>query len=157
MSLLAGVPEHVGLALAGELYSPSLDQIQRCLILDSLSSAAAEIAHPGSVLMALPGPTSGSGSGGGGAGLVKAAAPLPPQQLPPQQLLQQKQQQPAPLLPATTADGSKRLGRVTRVAPRSLAVKQQMAAAAGVAAQHRNIFPPLALKWAAALLKECDR
>eukprot|EP00887_Chlorella_sp_A99_P006750 scaffold3.g6750.t1 len=141
VSLLAGAPEAAGLALAGELYSPSLDQRQRCLVLDCMASAAAELAHPGSVLKALPAPAGGGGRGGGvRAGAAPAEAP-PPE---------------PPLLPSTTADGRRRLGRVTRVAPRSLAVRQQ-AAAAAAAAQRANRFPPVALKWAAALLKECDR
>ena len=54
----------------------------------------------------------------------------------------------------TTADGAKRVGTVTRLASRSLAAAARRAGTGP--AEHVNRFPPLALKWAAALLKRCD-
>ena len=59
------------------------------------------------------------------------------------------------LLLERTADGSKRLGTVTRIAARTLATRQREAG--GRRVEQVNPFPRVALKWAAALLRECDQ
>ncbi|KAL4458913.1 hypothetical protein ABPG75_013778 [Micractinium tetrahymenae] len=149
VSLLVGAPEPAGLALAAELYGPSMDVYQRAMIMDGMAAAAAEMAKPGASLPPLPGlhpqpaPTwqlGGPATQAVAAAAAAAAAGLTPEQ---QRLL------------TTTADGSKRLGRVTRIASRSLAARQRGGAGAAPAG-HVNRFPPIALKWAAALLRHCD-
>lgn len=85
------------------------DVYQRAMILDSMAAAAAEISKPGSALPPLPGlhpkppPALASEAS---VRAAAAAAGLSPEQ---QRLL------------TTTADGSKRVGTVTRLASRSLA------------------------------------
>lgn len=46
MALLVAVPEVVGASLASELYSPHLDVHQRMLILETLATAAQQMADP---------------------------------------------------------------------------------------------------------------
>ena len=88
------------------------DVYQRALILDGMAAAASEISKPGSALPPLPGlhkqpPKQLSGPAAErAAAAAAAAAGLTPEQ---QRLL------------TTTADGSERVGRVTRLASRSLA------------------------------------
>lgn len=86
---------------------------QRAMILDGMAAAAAEIAKPGASLPPLPGLHKKPARQLGGAAAraevavaTAAAAGLTPEQ---QRLL------------TTTADGSRRVGTVTRLASRSLA------------------------------------
>ncbi|PSC76828.1 telomere length regulation TEL2-like protein [Micractinium conductrix] len=147
VSLLVGAPEPAGLALAAEMYGPSMDVYQRAMILDGMAAAASEIAKPGSALPPLPGLrtaaapqlASPAAARAEAVAAAAAAAGLMPEQ---QRLL------------TTTADGAKRVGTVTRLASRSLAAAARRAGTGP--AEHVNRFPPLALKWAAALLKRCD-
>ncbi len=111
-----------------------------------MAAAAAEIAKPGSALPQLP-------------GLRPQPAPAQPLRGAPARAITDAEAAAAGLTPeqrrllTTTADGSKRVGRVTRIASRSLAALQR---GAGAPAGHVNRFPPIALKWAAALLRHCD-
>lgn len=89
-----------------------VDVYQRAMILDGMAAAAAEIAKPGASLPPLPGlhkqppkPLS-AGAARAQASAAAAAAGLTPEQ---ERLL------------TTTADGSRRVGTVTRLASRSLA------------------------------------
>jgi telomere length regulation protein len=130
VALTAAAPEPVGLSLAAEVYSPSLDVQQRSRALAVMAAAAQELASPGSILKALEG-----GSDGSGTEITKST----------QKYLQGEK------VPG-------KAGRVVRASERSLAA----AAAEGKGNQNlssvskANRFPPVALKWAAALLKECD-
>lgn len=123
------------------------DVYQRAMIMDGMAAAAAEIAKPGASLPPLPGlhpapaPARQLGSAAAQAAAdaaAAAAAGLTAEQ--------------ARLL-TTTAHGSRRVGRVTRIASRSLAARQR---GTGAPAGRVNRFPPIALKWAAALLRHCD-
>lgn len=68
VATLGAEPQRGGIALASELYSPSLDTHQRVLILDALSSAALELAGR------VPGR---AGLGGGRGPGARARPPLP--------------------------------------------------------------------------------
>ena len=47
MALLVAVPDVAGASLTSELYSPHLDVHQRMLILETLATAAQQMANPG--------------------------------------------------------------------------------------------------------------
>jgi hypothetical protein len=99
--------------------SPDADVFQRAMVLDGMSAAAAELAHPGSALPPLPGlqPAApaqlpASAARDAEADAAAAAAGL---------TLEQRR------LLTTTLDGSKRVGRVTRIASRSLTAASRQA------------------------------
>ena len=57
MALLVAVPDVAGASLTSELYSPHLDVHQRMLILETLATAAQQMANPGLKLEASRGQT----------------------------------------------------------------------------------------------------
>jgi hypothetical protein len=124
VALAVAAPEPVGLALAAEVYSPSMDMQGRSRALQTLATAAGELAASGSFLKHLPGIDDDLASGD----VATKDAPV-----------------------------SRPLGRVTWRSERSLAAQSRSAA---VSSHHHkprvNRFPSVALKWAAALLKDCD-
>ncbi len=126
VALAAGAPEEAGLALAEEFYSPSLDTAQRALALGALGAAAREVAAPGSYLGALPGIADARG---GAPGRLGGPGDGP------------------------AAASAAPAGRLVRASERSLAAGR---AAARAPAPRANRFPPVALRWAAALLRHCD-
>lgn len=131
VALTAAVPEAVGLSLAAEVYSPSLDMQQRSRALAVMATAAQELSSPGSVLKALKGKEEGSNSIHDNGERSKST----------QRYLQGEK------LPG-------KAGRVVRASQRSLAAASSEPHQKS--ATQANRFPPIALKWAAALLKECD-
>ncbi|KAL4535752.1 hypothetical protein Ndes2437A_g06448 [Nannochloris sp. 'desiccata'] len=129
VALTAAVPEAVGLSLAAEVYSPSLDMQQRSRALAVMAASAQELSSPGSVLKALEG--EGSDNIDDNGELSKST----------QRYLQGEK------VPG-------KAGRVVRASERSLAAAH--AELHQKSTTKANRFPPIALKWAAALLKECD-
>ncbi len=127
VALTAAVPESVGLSLAAEVYSPSLDVQQRSRALAVMAAAAQELSFPGSILKSLEG-TDGASSGGEISSSKSTQRYLQGEKVP------------------------GKAGRVTRASERSLAASS----AAATSGNKINRFPPIALKWAVALLKECD-
>lgn len=150
VAVVTAVPEQCGVALATEFYSPSLDTSQRAMLLQALSTAAHEIAAPGSFLKPLPGITSplalsdSTSQGGSSGSFQPSRGALAGPQLDPGGGAARGS---SSLGSSTT----RRVGTVTRASERSLAAGRRPAPAA-----HANRFPPLALQWAAALLSECD-
>lgn len=59
VALLVAVPDVAGASLTSELYSPHLDVHQRMLILETLATAAQQMANPGLKLEAGRGQTDG--------------------------------------------------------------------------------------------------
>lgn len=126
VALTVAAPEPVGLQLAADVYSPSMDVQQRSRALAVLGTAAEELASPGSVLKPLPGTEKGPRNKGNS-------------------YLEQ-------------GSSERKAGKVVRASERSLAAhnRQEKASTGSSKQPHANRFPPIALKWAAALLKECD-
>ncbi|KAL4542152.1 hypothetical protein Ndes2526B_g06634 [Nannochloris sp. 'desiccata'] len=129
VALTAAVPDAVGLSLAAEVYSPSLDMQQRSRALAVMAVSAQELSSPGSVLKALE--EEGSDNIDDNGELSKST----------QRYLQGEK------VPG-------KAGRVVRASERSLAAAH--AELHQKSTTKSNRFPPIALKWAAALLKECD-
>ena len=129
VALTAAAPEPVGLSLASEVYSPSLDVQQRSRALAVMAAAAQEISSPGSILKSL------ENSNNNGENEPSKST----------QWYLQGEKVPG------------KAGRVVRASERSL--EKSAAAARGeptTPINKGNRFPPIALKWAAALLKEID-
>ncbi|KAF8067273.1 Telo2 [Scenedesmus sp. PABB004] len=165
-AVLSLAPLTAGDTMIAELYSPHLDQYQRVLILDALAAAAMEMSDPRRA------PRLAAGSPGAApallppAGARRAAAP------PPRALAGGAPGGASPAgeggvegepagagggaaaAPGLVAARSRVWGKV------SLAKQQEQAAAggagAGAARTFRNRFAPVAVRWASALLKECD-
>ena len=126
VAITAASPESVGLELAAELYSPSLDMQQRARALAVMASAAEEISSPGSYLKPLPGITT--------SGTTNTLN-----------------------LESSSGNNERRAGRVVRASTRSLAAALQNTTSHHKTQQPQaNHFPPIALKWTVALLRECD-
>jgi telomere length regulation protein len=140
VTLLLEVPEQAGLTIASHVYSPSLDMHQRVLALNALSTAAEELAHPGKHL----------------------AITTRKQQC------EGDEERRRRVSSGMTVDGQQRIGRVTWMAQQTLANLQQQQEMMRIGSNSNsnsssqyvptsiNRFPSVALKWAAALLKECD-
>jgi hypothetical protein len=138
VALLTEVPEQAGLTIASHVYSPSLDMHQRVLALSALSTAAEELAHPGKHLAI----TTRKQQCEGDEGRRRRVSS------------------------GMTVDGQQRIGRVTWMAQQTLANLQQQQEMMRIGSNSNsssqyvptsiNKFPSVALKWAAALLKECD-
>jgi Telomere length regulation protein len=135
VALTAAVPEEAGLSLAAEVYSPSLDVQQRSRALAVMAAAAQELSSPGSILKTLE--ESGVDNMNN------------------RELSKSTQR----YLQGEKVPG--KAGRVVRASERSLAAVsntelQQQGQSKKINSLKANRFPPIALKWAAALLKECD-
>ena len=114
-------PEPVGLMLADQVYSPSLDVQQRVRALGVMAASAAEITSPGTALKAID--SSGSGSSGSSK-------------------------------KSSTKTLGKKVGTVTkRKQPPS---SSTTTIKTKTHQQVENRFPPIALKWANALLRQVD-
>ena len=133
VALTVAAPEGVGLQLAIDVYSPSMDIQQRSRALAVLGTAAEELSSPGSILKPLPGLSNNNNNNNS---LEQPAYNNSQQQR------------------TNTRDG--KAGRVVRASERSLAAQQKKVGPLRKNEPHANRFPPIALKWAAALLKECD-
>ncbi|KAL0019958.1 hypothetical protein WJX79_006691 [Trebouxia sp. C0005] len=129
VALLVAVPEMAGASLTSELYSPHLDVHQRMLILETLATAAQQMANPRLRL--------GAGRGQTGSQSDKLGV------------------SDAPSSGRVADEGSRQLGKSRRWGVKSLE-KQQQAAANLAPKAPPNAFPSVALPWAAALLKDCD-
>ncbi|DBA73958.1 hypothetical protein WJX77_002142 [Trebouxia sp. C0004] len=129
VALLVAVPQVVGASLTSELYSPHLDVHQRMLILETLATAAQQMADPRLRLGAGRGQTGSQSDRLGGLDASSSGR--------------------------VAVEGSRQVGRCRRWGVKSLE-KQQQAAATLAPRALPNAFPSVALPWAAALLKDCD-
>lgn len=124
VSLTAALPEPVGLGLIEEFFSPSNDVLGRARALAVLSSAASEIASPGSYLNSISKLQTASMKDTG-------AETSEPQNI-----------------------GDKFSGVVRWRAEHSLS--RHSSSKEYNSSSQRNLFPPVAIKWAAALLRDAD-
>ncbi|KAA6428351.1 MAG: hypothetical protein FRX49_01946 [Trebouxia sp. A1-2] len=149
VALLVAVPEMAGASLTSELYSPHLDVHQRMLILETLATAAQQMANPRLRLGAGRGQT-GSQSDKLGVSDAPSSGRVADEGImggAPKQVEDHQSTRSADKL--KTAWEKQTLGcQVSR---------ETAAAAANLAPKAPpNAFPSVALPWAAALLKDCD-
>jgi telomere length regulation protein len=177
VAVLSASPLTSGDTVIAELYSPNLDQHQRVLILDGLAAAAAEMSDPRKApQLALQGPQAAPEllPPAATAGRVQRSA-LPGSSLGPAlPSPQQQQQQQKPIsnaAGASSAADSADGGKTSQAAPGlvesssrvwgKVSLQKQAAAAADPSSSagrrtFRNRFAPVALRWTAALLQQCD-
>lgn len=175
VAVLSASPLTSGDTVIAELCSSNLDQHQRVLILDGLAAAAAEMSDPRKApRLALLGPQAAPELLPPAAAAGRAPHAALPGSSPGRPLPQQQQQLGAATSngvgaggAADSAGGKKKLQAVPGLVESSsrvwgkVSLQKQAAAAADPSSSagrrtFRNRFAPVALRWTAALLQQCD-